>query len=321
MLRLRSAALASFLVTSIGLSGCLDPLSDDQPGYSRHLLPSGSEIPSAANDPAVNRKIDMNDGISMGKAPLKSGFANGVAVKYWDLGSGRGSASPAYQLARCDSGGRPTGQQPNHPLLVDALPGDAEYTQIWAIYYVCLTPSYNGELITNLSALSDAYELGMAIEPKEPLSWRHHPIVMEGVMLEGATDTSGMIEPLFVRGMRASTVDFGADGEVTPSMGKSVTTANVYEIVRPGSTKVERVVFGSLGISPEGTRIEGYAPIWTVVTATITADADITMFTKESDIATVNMDRTLTKASPLVVSVVATMNRFARPLQFSGGEL
>ena len=85
--------------------------------------------------------------------------------------------------------------------------------------------------------------------------------------------------------------------------GKSVTTANVYELVRPGSTKVERVVFGCTGFMPEAGHGEGYTPIYTVVTATITAEADINTFTQESDIATPNMDRTFTKASASVVSL------------------
>lgn len=313
MLPLRKAALSVLVLT-----GCLEPLTDDQAGYSRHILPSSSEVPSIADDPAATRRIDLNDGISMGKAPLKSGFAVGLPVKYWDLGPGRGTAVPAYQLARCNAEGKPEGEQPNHPLLIDALPGDADYSQIWAIYFVCVTPKYQGQLITNLLALSDAYELGMALEPMEPLAWKHQPIVQDGSVLEGTSDNA--LKTVFVRGVRAVSVDFGENGAVLTTNGKSVTTANVYELVRPGSTKVERVVFGSMGFTPEAGHGEGYAPVYTVVTATITADADINTFTKESDIATVNMDRTFTKASASVVSVVATTNRFARPVQFSGGE-
>lgn len=315
MLRMRRTALGCLM-----LAGCLDPLTDDQPGYSRHILPSGAEVTSVADDPATTRRIDLNDGISMGKAALKSAFAVGLPVKYWDLGAGRGTAVPAYQLARCNADGLPEGEQPDHPLLIDALPGDPDYSQIWAIYYVCVTPAYESQLITSLPALSDAYELGLVNEPKKPLAWQHQPIVLDGVVLDGASASIDAARTVFVRAMRANSVSFGADGAVVTTNGKSVTTGNVYELVRPGSTKVERVVFDSAGFTPEGGRGESYAPVWTVVTVTITADADISTFSKDSDIATVNMDRTFTKASASVVSVVATTNRSARAVQFSEAE-
>jgi len=56
--------------------------------------------------------------------------------------------------------------------------------------------------------------------------------------------------------------------------------------------------------------------VWTVVNVTITADADITSFTQESDIATLNMDKTFSKAGPTVVSVMASTNRSTRVVQF-----
>src|SRR5690606_37992097 len=144
------------------------------------ILESGSEVKSIAEDPVSLRRIDMNDGISMGKAGLKSGFAVGVPVKYWELGSGRGTAVPAYQLARCGADNKPLAEnQPDHPLLIENLPGDSDYTQLWGIYYVCVTPSYRGELFTSLAALSDAYDLGLAIEPEEPLAWKFHPVVQD----------------------------------------------------------------------------------------------------------------------------------------------
>lgn len=312
MLRMRRAALALVLTT-----GCLDPLSDDQPGYSRHILPGDSELPSVSGDPAATRRIDMNDGISMAMAPLKSGFAQGAPVKYWDLGAGRGTAVPAYKLARCDDEGQPVADL-DHPLLIDALPGDPDYSQIWAISYVCVTSKYSGQQLPNLLALSDAYELGLALEPEAPSAWRYQPVVLEGAQLEGASEAVGTPVTMFARGMRVTGLWFGADGEVVSSNGKSVSTGNVYELVRPGSTKVERVVFGAQGFDEAGGRVEGYAPVFTVVTATIAADADIATFTRESDIATVNMDRSLTKASSSVISVVATMNRVARPAKFAG---
>ena len=66
MSRVRSTALSVLL-----LGGCLDPLSEDAAGYSRNLLPADAEVASVSGDPALTRRIDMNDGISNFSAPLK----------------------------------------------------------------------------------------------------------------------------------------------------------------------------------------------------------------------------------------------------------
>lgn len=313
-----SRVLSAALFTVLG-SGCLDPLTEDEAGYSRHLLPADGEVVSVSDDPALSRKVDMNDGISNGSAPLKPAYAVGVQVKYWDLGTGRGTGTPAYRLARCDGDQVPLRDGAvDHPLLFDAVPGDADYTQFWAVSFVCVTDKYQGQRITNLLALEDAYELGLALEPKEPLAWVHSPAVQEGVELVDAGEQV-RLRDAYARGLRFTVVDFGEQGTIDPSivsMGKSITTGNVYEIVRQGSTKVERVVFGSAGFNEDGTRSPKYVGVWTLVTAAVTADADIEMFTQESDIATINMDRTLTKASDKITTLTTTMTRTSREVQF-----
>jgi hypothetical protein len=314
MSRVGSAALSLLL-----LGGCLDPLAGEAPGYSRHLLSADAEVASVSSDPAFTRRVDMNDGISMGTAPLKSGFAVGKAVKYWDLGLGRGTGTPAYKLARCDDEQVPLEDGAvDHPLFFDAVPGDSDYTQFWAVSFVCVTAKYKGERITNMLALADAYELGLALEPKEPLQWLHAPVVLEGVVLDGAGDGMGL-KTAYCRGLSFTVADLGEQAVVDPSivsMGKSITSGNVYEIVRQGSTKVERVIFGSAGFNEDGSRSEKYVGVWTLVNVTITADASIDMFTQESEIATVNMDRSFTKANDKITTIVASTTRTSREVQF-----
>jgi hypothetical protein len=318
MLRMRTTALAVSMLTGLSMAGCLEPLSEDTAGYSRNLLPSDAEIASVSEDPSFTRKIDMNDGVTGTNVAQKNGWAVGLPVKYWELGAGRGSATPAYQLARCDADGQPLeGGVLDHPMLFDTVPGDADYSQYWAINYVCVTPAYAGQRIANLPALSDAYELGLALEPKAPLAWRHSPVIMEGVTLDGARDLPAM-QTAYCRNYRFTVVDFGAAGEIDGSIvtnNKSIATSNVYDLNRPGSTKVERVVFGSPGFNEDGSRSAKYVQTWTLVNVTIAADADINTFVQESDIATVNMDKTFTKAGPSVVSVTASTTRSTRAIQ------
>jgi hypothetical protein len=320
MLRMRSTALTVSVVTGLSLAGCLEPLSEDKAGYSRNLLPSDAEIASVSEDPSFTRRVDMNDGITGTTVARKSGFAVGLPVKYWELGAGRGSATPAYSLARCDDEGKPLPDGVlDHPMLFDAVPGDADYSQFWAINYVCVTPAYTGQRIINLAALSDAYELGLALEPAAPLAFRHVPMIMEGVTFEEASGDVPAVRGAYCRSYQFTSADFGASAEIDPSIvtnNKQIAIGYVYDLNRPGSTKVERVVFSSAAFNADGTRSAKYAPAWTIVNVTITADADIESFTQESDIATVNMDRTFTKASAAVVSVTASMNRSTRAVQF-----
>jgi hypothetical protein len=292
-------------------------LTEDDPGYSRHLLPSDAVVRSGATDTTISRRVDMGDGVTMGKATPKSAWAAGRSIRYWDLGVARGTAVPAFLLAHCDAEGKPLEDGViDHPMLIDAIPVDADYTQFWGMYYACITPKYRGQRITSLLALNDAYEMGLLIEPKEPLAWKHCPIVSEGVVLEDAPEGLGWTRTAYYRGFALTYVDFGPQGNVVASMGKSVSTGNVYELVRPGSTKVERVVFATAAFNEDGTRSDTYTPVWTIVTVTIAATADIMTFSQESDIATANMDRTFTKASESVVSVMSTSNRVARPILF-----
>lgn len=319
MLRMRSTALVS-MAAGLSLAGCLEPLSDDAAGYSRNLLPSDAEIAPVSEDPSFTRRIDMNDGITGMNVPQKNGFAVGLPVKYWELGAGRGMGTPAYQLARCDDEGQPLPDGVlDHPLLFDSVPGDADYSQFWAINYVCVTPSYAGQRITTMPALSDAYELGLAIEPKAASAWKHVPVIMEGVSFDGAADGLPTSRIAYCRNYQFTVADLGATASVDPALvtnGKTIAIGYVYDLTRPGSTKVERVVFGSPQFNADGSPSAKYVSVWTIVNTTIAADADINSFTQESDIATVNMDKTFTKASPAVVSVTASMNRATRVVQF-----
>ena len=98
--------------------------------------------------------------------------------------------------------------------MFDAIPGDADYSQYWAIHYVCVTPSYAGQRIANLLALSDAYELGLALEPSAPLAWAHVPVVIEGVTLDGATGEYPTLRTVYCRNYQFTVADFGPNAEI-----------------------------------------------------------------------------------------------------------
>src|SRR5688500_13078091 len=74
-------------------AACLEPLVEDQPAFSVHVLPAGSEVPHVSINPDLTRQIRVGDGLSDsqlmmsgGLVPQKTGWAKGAQVRYWDLG-------------------------------------------------------------------------------------------------------------------------------------------------------------------------------------------------------------------------------------------
>jgi hypothetical protein len=297
--------VAVFLV-----SGCLDPLVDDAPGYSWRVLPEGTRVPKAAADYELNHKIDQDDALEAGELAPSQGFAAGTPVRYWDLGAAKATIAPAYLLTRCDGAGKPIeGGALPHLLLVDSVPGDADYTPFRSLNMTCVRPTYAGELITSLEALSDAIDLGILDEPSAPQRWVNYPVVAAGVKFKTA------VFPALYRGAQIEHLSFMSHEGTFAFADKRIKAANVYEVVRDGSDAVERVVFAQALLDAHGKPNPRYAPAWRVVTVTISEDADIEAFTREEDLVLVAEDGTLTAAREAVLSAMPTGSTVNRPHQ------
>jgi hypothetical protein len=328
MQRWQGAALAVALC-----SGCLEPLVDDDPGYSRYVLPPGSPVASGYADLQINRKIDLNDGVGAGVVPLKTGFADGKEVKYWDLGTAKRAAAPAYALARCGPDGTalPGSKLSQWPVIMETIPGDSDYSMYRAVSWVCLTDKYRDEVIPSSDALNDAVELGLVTDPRAADFWVNLPVVAQGVELAG---TAGNRPPqrAFYKGKEILLHEFDdQEGRMPYKAGENIKVGNVYEIVKSGAMGVVRVIF-SQPIERDGVRNPDYSPQWMFYTVTLKAlvvsgmttleaeqakeNADIESWTQESDIVSVNpMTGAPTPKASRVLSVTAsaTTPRVNRP--------
>lgn len=292
--------------------GCLGPLESDQPGYSRHILPAGSHAPSARDDYEANRKVDMNDGLSAGEPELKAGFAQGVSVNYWDLGLAKGSIAPAYYLTRCDRDHVPQeGGALEHPWIWDSAPGDPDYTPYRALYPVCITEDYDGELIPSGEALSDAIDMQLVREPNAPSRWLNLPVIAAGVV-----PNSGVVaRPALIAGRLYECLSFEQQEGHLTFVEKRIAAKNVYELSFPGNDRVERVVFAQGLLDENGQRNPSYAPAWKVVAVKVAAETDLTPFDRESTLVTVDEKGGVKPAAEQVLSAKPTGDVVNRPHQ------
>lgn len=300
-------------------AGCLDPMVSDQPGYSRHLLKAGTRVPSSADDLEVDLRIDKNDGVKAGRVAPRSGFADGKEVRYWDLGPAKSSIAPVYVLARCDAEGNPREDEPvEHPWIIESAPGDADYTPFRSLNYACITDAYAGELIPSAEALSDAIDMRLVLEPQAPRWWVNAPVVSAAV--EAVTSADEVVErpTAHYRNMQVTYLSFGAHEGRLEFADRRVKAQNVYELKRQGEERVAQVVFAQAMLDDAGALNPRYAPAWRVVNVVLAAEADLTVFTRERDLVTIDDEGELHPASELVVSVESTSDLVNRPHERSG---
>ena len=175
-----SASVASVLL----LAGCLDPLVDDTPGFSEHIRPSPEGLPSMTDNAALSAQVDANDGVNGNVVALRRGFAEGQEVRFWDFGPAPDFAIPVWLLRQCDENGMPTAPIPNHPNVIDAVPGDFGYSPFWSMVIVCVTDAYQNETFASSRALADGVEVGLLQPFQDTGKWANCPVVLPSVGLE-----------------------------------------------------------------------------------------------------------------------------------------
>lgn len=315
MQRWQGAALVAALC-----SGCLDPLVDDEPGYSRHLLPAGSNVPVAYDDVTLARKIDNNDGLSGQSIPLRDAFAAGSPVKYWDLGAAKRTAAPAYVLTRCQGNIPVLEPRVDHPVLIDTIPGDTDYSPFRTIGYVCITAAYQGERITSVDALYDAMEMKLVQDPLPASAWFNAPVVNRDVLLSFA-NSSRVPANAYYKGTVLQYHQFlDQEGEfpgTTPP-----TPGYAYEITKPGTSGVAKLIFSQPFLGSDGVRNPAYSPQWMQVTVALKTnlppeqiDAELASWDSDDDIVmyTGPMNTPVAKTGTAVSTVTVTTNRLNRP--------
>ncbi|HMI93810.1 MAG TPA: hypothetical protein VK509_20695 [Polyangiales bacterium] len=209
-------------------------------GYSAELRPKGSAIASVDTDVLLKNRILMNDGIETDSVAVRTGFAAGAPVSYWDFGVAPASLEPIWTFVRRAKDG--SAEPIDHPDLIDSIPGDMSYSPFRALYEVFVTSAYAGERITSLRALEDAIELGLVEDPAPPTLYVDRPVAPAGTRLP----PDAMPEPVYYRGRVAAQFRIGGAGErrfAIPMMGP-LSTPNAYALRRhSASAALDEVVW------------------------------------------------------------------------------
>ncbi len=210
-------------------AGCIDPLVSDELPPAGLVLPAGTPVPDAYDDPAIAQQIRDNDGVE-GVVPLLSGFADGASTRFWDLGPAPDFAAPLFLLVRKDAEGNVSFV--DHNTIIDAIPGDPGYSPYWAVLFLEVTDAYAGELIPSFAAVEEAQELGLVQPPQLQAFAVNCPAVADDVALDvGGAEPLAPPTNFFWQGRTVRYYDFGtmpvADGVFVPD-------ANMYVLRREG---------------------------------------------------------------------------------------
>jgi len=238
-----SSKLSSLLwvgLVSLTAGACLDPQVSDDLAPKGLLLPAGSFVPSAHDDPEIEKRIADNDGVD-GVVPLLSGFANDQQAQYWDFGEAPDFAAPIFILAKANAQGD---LEPiDHKVIVDTIPGDAGYSPFWAALFVEVTDSYDGELITSVAALEEAQELGLVKAPLLPTFAVNCPTVSDDVRLEvgGGQEPVAAPSDFFWQGQ---TVHYFDLGKMPLTAATTPDESPIYVLSRQGQVPLSEPIRG-----------------------------------------------------------------------------
>lgn len=230
--RARWCAIALVLAGSSLAGGCLGPVGDERAGYSAALLPAGSKLPSVDKDELLKNRIANNSGVMGDLVTMRTAFANGVQVHYWDFGAALSSLEPIWSFRRHGKDG--AAEPIDHYDLVDSIPGDNNYSPFRQRYWVFVTAAYRGEKISSLRALEDAIELGLVDEPAPAEDYVDRPVAPASAQLPfGDGREPQATEPVYYRGHVAAQFRIGGEQERSFEIGMGpIATPNAYALRR-----------------------------------------------------------------------------------------
>lgn len=148
------------------LPACIDPLASDAVERPELVLAAGSELPDLSDDPIKRAALDRADGLDDDYIALRSAFARGERVWYWDLGPASPAPIPLYMLVLADPQGvfetRAGRFSPlPHPPIFDAIPGDPGYSPWWTAVLWPVTDAYADQVIGSFAAMDEAFRQGL----------------------------------------------------------------------------------------------------------------------------------------------------------------
>ncbi len=268
-------------------AGCLDPLVSDQPSSTTLILPAGTPVPSAMDDPAIAAQITMADGLA-GIIPRQTAFSGGQRIHVWNVGPAPATASPLFVLATRDASGELV--RIVHPTVIEAIPGEPRYSPFWAVFFIEITPAYRGELLTSFAAISEAVDRGLVKRPAAQTFAVNCPIAGSDVRIDvGNGATVGPDATFYYDGKTVPYFDFGrmplVDGSTVPEARRIVLRRAgdepLSEVIRHvdltgdgDTTDTNDILEGAPGIAPVTPRMRTTTVVVPAGTASIDTSRD-----------------------------------------------
>jgi hypothetical protein len=260
-----------------------------------NVLPKGTQIPSVALNSDLTKQIALNDGLDSGVLMVDSnvivrgttGFTpDGTQVKYWAFGNAARAPAPIYVFGAGDPTSASFASLPDHPPLVETVPGDTDYEPIHAIFRVAVTDKYDGQKITTLAALSDAIDLQLVEAPVAIKVFVNWPIVRPGLKLEVGAGSSIAPTPVYAHGYAVDSFPLGGTRGMQPNPFGILPTSQVSflrEAGRPDYDRTRPIFQASIPLSPAQT-IPNYTPISLVVNVDLAIGRNMTDIHRDSDL-------------------------------------
>jgi hypothetical protein len=196
------------ILLSIALSctACLDRSETEPAGFSSFIYEPGVEVRPLERNMDAKTRLDANDGLTGPKVPLRTGFAAGKEVQYWDLGTSLLTAEPMWIfLQRNGEVSAPA----DHPPLVDSIPGDTVYSPIRLIFEVVVTSRWAGERFPSLRALDDGVELGLLEAPVAKEAFTNCVVTLKDIELDNGAGGTFKTTEAYYRGKSINQICVG----------------------------------------------------------------------------------------------------------------
>lgn len=315
-------------------AGCrLGPLVPDQPGASANVLPRDAKIPSVMTNPDLLNQIILNDSLDTdtlkknnsvivrGTGMTNSAAGDPVTVRFWGFGDADRAPTPIYVFGTGDpmSGFTPL---PDHPPLVETVPGDVDYEPIHTIFNVKVTSKYAGEKITTVGALSDAIDLGLVEAPVSIKVFVNQPVVRPGLRLEVGMDASVPPTPVYARGYQVDSFPLGGKLGMQPNPRGLLPTSQVSflrEAGKPDFDPDHPVFQATIPTVSPGTT-PNYTPLSAVVNVDLQPLKTLADVHKDSDLFTRSANGDIVSANTsLVAGFTITGELTDLQLQFADG--
>lgn len=236
---LRWSCIAIVPIALGSLCACVDPLVSDAVERPDLILPAGSELPMLTDDPIARTALDRADGLDDDLVELRSAFAHGERIWYWDLGPASPEPIPLYLLVVADPQGffqTPAGNfapLPDHPPIFDAIPGDPGYSPWWRVVIWPVTATYDDQVLGSFAAMDEAFRQGLVSASITLPMAINCPVVLPEARLQTTPgDVSALASPTeaYYKGLEVAYFTFDT---ITLS-GESVPVAPLYTLRREG---------------------------------------------------------------------------------------